>query len=1573
MGEANHIPSPTPSPTASTDSGTAPLGVDGDDDARNSGVENEAHSDAYTGSPSNVSLGSSYTGSSPSIATQKEPSNTAADGKPQPRINKNDAMVYLEQVRSQFLDQPEIYGKFLDIMKDFKAHAITTDLVIERVTYLFRGYPHLVEGFNAFIPEEHRFRMSSATKYTSSGKSPSSPSTGSAILGQASYHHSRPALPPGYNPSGPIQPQSSSTARVTKYLSAGPTPPALTSSSEYQIEKILPSHFGYGPSSTAHPHTYYGPSGSASSGYSQPYGGSLNHSSSATYPLSSASASGNGGGPSSSAYASSSAASPYGHHHPHLHLSHLPSHPSSCSYSPSASAPTYPLSGSSQPPSSGSAPWNNNPNSYNNTADRAPFGEKNIMYDRPPPHPYSNGAERSYQGERTSSTSASYDRHYHQGYALPERYFVQNSGDQRQSSSYGPSTSSTSPPYSNAYGGAPYPHHSQSGPSAVPSSYVSHPHYSSSSVSSSGSQSSTLTIEKESGERKSSMGMLQAVGYLKKIQDRFYGHPEVYQSFVEILRSYQREQRPIREVYAQVASLFSGHSDLLDEFAQFIPDAQSVGISGLAPAPPPAKPVVQTRKQGHHPQNPPIGGYPGGGSGVSSSSSSSGSVSGSVSGTGSIGGNGSVGSSAGTYSNSAPIPAPAYHPSSSSEPIFGPQPTFDSYARPTAVNQRRRLSSSQYPMPPSTTPSLAAAKRARIGPLLGAFPGTSPVTSAPNVPAGSMAATTTPSPTSFQSSSTQYAAETTPPIPYALMDVQKPQASSSLSPVDVSSLPEGDFFSKVRKFLNDHEGAYSEFVKCLDFYTHRIVGKSELMKLVRPFIGRSPELLSKFSQILGLSDEGGPDETENRYLRDDEPIAIPIDVDGTADPDANVAPRRLGSYRMLSEARGGSAVTSSGRTPLCMEVLNDLMVSCPSFNSEDSTFVASRKNASEEALFRCEDERYELDLLIDGARSAIAWFELERLSLSAASKSKVASPKLSVQPPPIHRALIGRVWGDQASSILKALHQLPVTAIPLLITRLTQKLEEWRIIFRELSQNQWLEIHVKNVQKALDHQGTTFRTVDRKSLSLRALTNEIHSIFLEQMKRGTRASASISVSSLPSFGSADNLNDSKTAANNASTKGPMELAQLDWELSSPLVARTLCSLLLARESTVDSNGLKKRAAIGQFLTIFLPQFFANSVTCSTMLYANESLYLFFRLFQIAYCRLERILVLSHKACTSTTPQHPLASLFAASSAIDHAATHNLSAPGGHTADSGARPYALAIDRAPAAGENHSSNDLFETCVKIMEDFISGAIDGSSFEERLRQVLGPNAYLLFTFDRLLSLISKQAALLLADPVVERLVSIFETHGVHKNHHANGIPETDEHDRGKRLAIGVILSATPSSVMAANSSANKSSFLPMQPFLFSIEAIGRLKSPQIDANDSCIPGIFLEGHEWLVRFRVIPAPIGTALPDDQHHHYHSFSSCKGSNLEKWSSYIDRFVDPQYDHRVLKPPGCSAPRKAPLILERNLKKIASSQPAVPNVSYRLEMKIDVPSFRIFFVPGTEDCVFSKKACGLAVHNTY
>ena len=55
----------------------------------------------------------------------------------------------------------------------------------------------------------------------------------------------------------------------------------------------------------------------------------------------------------------------------------------------------------------------------------------------------------------------------------------------------------------------------------------------------------------------------------------------------------------------------------------------------------------------------------------------------------------------------------------------------------------------------------------------------------------------------------------------------------------------------------------------------------------------------------------------------------------------------------------------SGRDEMCWEVLNDEWVGHPTWASEDSGFIAHRKNQYEEILFKIEEERLEFDYYME--------------------------------------------------------------------------------------------------------------------------------------------------------------------------------------------------------------------------------------------------------------------------------------------------------------------------------------------------------------------------------------------------------------------------------------------------------------------------------------------------------------------------------------------------------------------------------------------------------------------------------
>ncbi|KAJ7650581.1 hypothetical protein FB45DRAFT_888175 [Roridomyces roridus] len=75
-------------------------------------------------------------------------------------LNVTDALSYLDDVKNNFHDQPNVYNHFLDIMKEFKSQMIDTPGVIKRVSHLFNGHAGLIQGFNTFLPVGYRIECS---------------------------------------------------------------------------------------------------------------------------------------------------------------------------------------------------------------------------------------------------------------------------------------------------------------------------------------------------------------------------------------------------------------------------------------------------------------------------------------------------------------------------------------------------------------------------------------------------------------------------------------------------------------------------------------------------------------------------------------------------------------------------------------------------------------------------------------------------------------------------------------------------------------------------------------------------------------------------------------------------------------------------------------------------------------------------------------------------------------------------------------------------------------------------------------------------------------------------------------------------------------------------------------------------------------------------------------------------------------------------------------------------------------------------------------------------------------------
>uniref|UniRef100_A0A671V7Q0 SIN3 transcription regulator family member Aa n=1 Tax=Sparus aurata TaxID=8175 RepID=A0A671V7Q0_SPAAU len=304
------------------------------------------------------------------------------------------------------------------------------------------------------------------------------------------------------------------------------------------------------------------------------------------------------------------------------------------------------------------------------------------------------------------------------------------------------------------------------------------------------------------------------------------------------------------------------------------------------------------------------------------------------------------------------------------------------------------------------------------------------------------------------------------------------------------------FFEKVRKALRSAE-AYDNFLRCLFIFNQEVISRAELVQLVLPFLGKFPELFNWFKNFLGYR-EMSHIETYPKE-RATEGIAMEIDY---------ASCKRLGSsYRALPKSYQQPKCT--GRTPLCKEVLNDTWVSFPSW-SEDSTFVSSKKTQYEEHIYRCEDERFELDVVLETNLATIRVLEAVQRKLSRMSAEEQAKFRLDNtlggSSEVVHRKAIQRIYGDKAPDIIDGLKKNPAVSVPIVLKRLKTKEEEWREAQRGFNKI-WREQNEKYYLKSLDHQGINFKQNDTKVLRSKSLLNEIESIYDERQEQASEENA----------------------------------------------------------------------------------------------------------------------------------------------------------------------------------------------------------------------------------------------------------------------------------------------------------------------------------------------------------------------------------------------------------------------------------------------------------------------------------
>ena len=240
------------------------------------------------------------------------------------------------------------------------------------------------------------------------------------------------------------------------------------------------------------------------------------------------------------------------------------------------------------------------------------------------------------------------------------------------------------------------------------------------------------------------------------------------------------------------------------------------------------------------------------------------------------------------------------------------------------------------------------------------------------------------------------------------------------------------FFDRVKKFLSNKQ-TFNEFLKLCNLFNQQLIDKNALMLKAHAFIGGNPELSAWFGNWI-------------KYDGQDEKVVNKPRIPGDKVVLANC--RGLGpSYRLLP--RRERLRECRGRDEVCHQVLNDTWVSHPTWASEDSGFVAHRKNTFEESLHRIEEERHDYDINIEACLRTIQLMEpiAQQFQMMDETdrKNYRLPPGLGGQSETIYQRVIKKIYDrERGAKVINDMYQHPTAVLPVLLGRLKQKAEEWK-------------------------------------------------------------------------------------------------------------------------------------------------------------------------------------------------------------------------------------------------------------------------------------------------------------------------------------------------------------------------------------------------------------------------------------------------------------------------------------------------------------------------------------------------
>lgn len=300
-------------------------------------------------------------------------------------------------------------------------------------------------------------------------------------------------------------------------------------------------------------------------------------------------------------------------------------------------------------------------------------------------------------------------------------------------------------------------------------------------------------------------------------------------------------------------------------------------------------------------------------------------------------------------------------------------------------------------------------------------------------------------------------------------------------------------------------GDYVKFIQAMDKYLNKTISFEDAAKkfvnclkedsdLLQKFISFwEPPLSTRLKQYASKQSDSKRDQARSSSKRKKPTFD---DTTDTSTLDLDQLERTGPSYVVLPEQ--WRKALCSGRTALHRSVLNDKYMIV---EGQEGYFKESTKNSAEEVLFRCEEDQYEFDRIL----------EVHKTSLKKMQE-------LQKNPEEEYDQILEHVYmkcilnmyrsNDEVIHVLRSRDKAKMGDI---ITKLEDKITEMKGL-REQWNVVWAYTHYKHNLRSYDHQGQAFYVKDFKAMRPEALLGSIRQKYYFSLLKGEQLEYCMKVS-----------------------------------------------------------------------------------------------------------------------------------------------------------------------------------------------------------------------------------------------------------------------------------------------------------------------------------------------------------------------------------------------------------------------------------------------------------------------------